>query len=105
MGLRNLRSAWKVALRERKGELKPLLLVLLLEEDEEDEEAEEVLGDLSDIFWTICAFCLSTSAGVRMKQETSSAVPEAAAWTSGVGSRVVPFEEVFSLPRADLVAS
>lgn len=28
---------------------------------------------------TICAFCLITSAGVRMAQETSSAVEEAAA--------------------------
>lgn len=34
---------------------------------------------------TICAFCFSTSAGVRMKQETSSAEEDAIAWTTGVG--------------------
>lgn len=36
---------------------------------------------------TICAFCLITSAGVRMAQETSSAVDEAAAWSKGTGIR------------------
>lgn len=36
---------------------------------------------------TICAFCLMTSAGVRMAQETSSAMEEAAAWRTGVGMR------------------
>ena len=35
---------------------------------------------------TICAFCLITSAGVRMAQETSSASDEAAAWMRGVGT-------------------
>ena len=36
---------------------------------------------------TICAFCLSTSAGVRMKQDTSSAMEEAAEWRIGRGIR------------------
>ena len=34
---------------------------------------------------TICAFCLMTSAGVRMAQDTNSAMDEAAAWITGVG--------------------
>ena len=41
---------------------------------------------------TICAFCLMTSAGVRMAQETSSAREEAAAWITGVGRRPVGWE-------------
>lgn len=32
---------------------------------------------------TICAFCLITSAGVRIAQETSSAREEAMLWISG----------------------
>ena len=40
---------------------------------------------LEEDFLTICAFCLRTSAGVRMKQETSSAMEEAAEWMTGVG--------------------
>lgn len=47
-----------------------------LEEGEEDETS------------TICAFCLMTSAGVRMAHETSSASDEAAAWMTGLGSSV-----------------
>lgn len=35
--------------------------------------------------WTICAFCFRTSAGVRIRQETISAVDEAMAWIIGVG--------------------
>lgn len=46
----------------------------------EGEEGEEG-------FRTIWAFCLRTSAGVRMKQATSSAVEEARAWRRGVGIR------------------
>lgn len=46
---------------------------------------------------TICAFCLRTSAGVRMKQETSSAVLEAAVWAMGCGREVSA--------RTDLTAS
>lgn len=34
---------------------------------------------------TIWAFCLMTSAGVRMAQETHSAREEERAWVSGVG--------------------
>lgn len=36
---------------------------------------------------TICAFCLITSAGVRMAQETSSATEEAVACMMGCGSK------------------
>ena len=43
---------------------------------------------------TICAFCLMTSAGVRMAQETSSAREEAAAWITGVGRRPLGREDV-----------
>ena len=46
---------------------------------EEDDEED---------FLTICAFCLRTSAGVRMRQETSSPVEEAREWVIGVGSAV-----------------
>jgi hypothetical protein len=35
--------------------------------------------------FTICAFCLMTSAGVRMAHETSSARDEAPAWTTAMG--------------------
>ena len=40
-------------------------------------------------FLTTCAFCLRTSAGVRMKQETSSATDEAAECINGVGIKGV----------------
>lgn len=33
----------------------------------------------------ICAFCFKTSAGVRIKHDTSSAVAEAALWMKGWG--------------------
>lgn len=35
----------------------------------------------------ICAFCLRTSAGVRIKQDTSSASADAALWMIGCGIR------------------
>ena len=57
VGLLNFRSAVIVALPSKS----------LLDEDIEGEED----------FRTICAFCLRTSAGVRMKQETNSPVEEA----------------------------
>ena len=34
---------------------------------------------------TICAFCLMTSAGVRIRHDASSAIDEAAEWTIGRG--------------------
>jgi hypothetical protein len=34
---------------------------------------------------TICAFCLITSAGVRIAHETSSASDDALAWTNAIG--------------------
>lgn len=37
---------------------------------------------------TICAFCLRTSAGVRIKHETSSPVDEAREWVMGTGRGV-----------------
>ena len=43
---------------------------------------------------TICAFCLITSAGVRMAQETNSAREEAAAWITGVGRMPLGWEGV-----------
>lgn len=42
--------------------------------------AEVLLGEE-----TICAFCLITSAGVRMAQLTSSAREEAVEWIRGCG--------------------
>jgi hypothetical protein len=48
---------------------------------------------------TICAFCLMTSAGVRMAQETSSAREEAVAWMRGVGMRPSGWVEVVGLRR------
>lgn len=36
----------------------------------------------------IWAFCFRTSAGVRIRQETSSAVLEATVWDRGVGREV-----------------
>ena len=35
----------------------------------------------------ICAFCFNTSAGVKMKQETSSAIADAALWMNGSGTK------------------
>lgn len=55
---------------------------------------------------TICAFCLMTSAGVRIAQDTSSASDEAAAWMTGVGSR--PFgceDDELRLVKRDFVRS
>ena len=43
------------------------------------DEAEE------EVFLMICAFCLRTSAGVRIRQETASAREEDVAWRRGVG--------------------
>lgn len=55
---------------------------------------------------TICAFCLMTSAGVRMAHETSSAREEAAAWITGVGRRPLGWEEVvLRREKRDLVRS
>ena len=55
---------------------------------------------------TICAFCLITSAGVRMAQDTSSAREEAAAWMTGVGSRPLGCAEVeLRLVKRDFVRS
>lgn len=55
---------------------------------------------------TIWAFCLMTSAGVRMAQDTSSAREEAAAWITGVGRRPLGCEDVeFSLVNRDFVRS
>ena len=47
--------------------------------------ASKVLVADDDDFLMTWAFCLRTSAGVRMKQETASAVAEAALWSKGVG--------------------
>lgn len=55
---------------------------------------------------TICAFCLMTSAGVRMAQDTSSARDDAPACTTAIGR--TPFgDEVVVLRRvkSDLVRS
>lgn len=48
---------------------------------------------------TICAFCLITSAGVRMAQDTSSAIEEAPAWRTGVGMRPFGCVDVVGLMR------
>jgi len=37
---------------------------------------------------TICAFCLRTSAGVRIRHDTSSAIEEAAECVIGIGRGV-----------------
>jgi hypothetical protein len=44
--------------------------------------------------FTICAFCLMTSAGVRMAQETSSAREEAEACTTAMGRTPLGEEDV-----------
>lgn len=68
-------------------------MVALLEEEEGPAE-------------TIWAFCLMTSAGVRMAQETSSAREEAAAWMAGVGRRPFGCEGVvLRVEKRDLVRS
>ena len=41
--------------------------------------------DAFEDFLTIWAFCLRTSAGVRIRQETSSPIDEAAEWMTGMG--------------------
>ena len=46
---------------------------------------------------TICAFCLMTSAGVKIAQETSSAMEDAPAWRIGVGIRPFGEEDVLGL--------
>ena len=43
------------------------------------------IDDVDENFRTICAFCFRTSAGVRIRQETSSATEEARACTMGTG--------------------
>lgn len=53
-----------------------------------------LVGEPAD---TICAFCLITSAGVRMAHETSSAMEDAPACRSGVGMRPFGCEEVVGL--------
>ena len=50
--------------------------------------SKALVGVVEEVFLTICAFCLRTSAGVRMRQETSSPVEEARAWATGVGRGV-----------------
>lgn len=50
-----------------------------------------LVGDPED---TICAFCLITSAGVRMAQDTSSAREEALAWTKAMGRTPLGDEDV-----------
>ena len=55
---------------------------------------------------TICAFCLMTSAGVRMAQDTSSAREEAEAWITAMGR--IPWGEedvVFRRVKRDFVRS
>lgn len=55
---------------------------------------------------TICAFCLMTSAGVRMAQDTSSAREEAAACMTGVGSKPLGCDDVeLRLVKSDFVRS
>jgi hypothetical protein len=55
---------------------------------------------------TICAFCLMTSAGVRMAHETSSARDEAPAWTRATGKTPSGDEDVvLRRVKRDLVRS
>jgi hypothetical protein len=44
--------------------------------------------------FTICAFCLITSAGVNMAHETSSASEDALAWTTAIGRTPLGDEDV-----------
>jgi len=71
-------------------------------EEEEDEEEEAAAGGVE----TIWAFCLITSAGVRMAQDTNSAREEAEAWTRAMGR--TPSGEadvVFQRVKRDFVCS
>ena len=55
---------------------------------------------------TICAFCFRTSAGVRIKHDTSSPVEDATACMTGVGkSRFPEGREGLVVWRMVLVAS
>ena len=54
-------------------------------------------------FLTICAFCLSTSAGVSMKQETNSPTDEAAACIKGVGIKGVFEDPIVGFSRCRMV--
>lgn len=69
------------------------------------EGEEEEVGSRT----TTWAFCLRTSAGVRMRQETSSPVEEARAWRMGRGIRGFEGEgegsEALRVWREVLVAS
>ena len=47
--------------------------------------SKALVGVDEEDFLTICAFCLRTSAGVRIRHETSSPVDEAREWAIGVG--------------------
>lgn len=58
-----------------------------------------LVGAEEEDFCTICAFCLRTSAGVRMKHDTSSAMEEAAEWMIGRGIKGLPEEEDVGLTR------
>jgi hypothetical protein len=55
---------------------------------------------------TIWAFCLMTSAGVRIAHETSSASDEAPAWTTAIGRTPLGEEDVvLSFVKSVLVRS
>lgn len=55
---------------------------------------------------TIWAFCLMTSAGVRIAHDTSSASDDAPAWTTAIGRTPFGDEEVvLSLVKSDFVRS
>ena len=56
------------------------------------------MADTEAVVLTIWEFCFMTSAGVRMAHETSSAVPDAAAWTVAMGSRGEPLIFGLKLP-------
>ena len=45
----------------------------------------KALTDVEGDRLTTCAFCLRTSAGVRMKHDTSSPIEDATEWMTGVG--------------------
>jgi len=67
----------------------------------EPEEGEDDFADVS----TICAFCLMTSAGVRMAHETSSATADAAELMSGAGRWNSDAVDGLALWRRDFVPS
>jgi len=51
-------------------------------------EVEDAVAVVVAELWrSTCAFCLITSAGVRMRQDASSATPEAVAWITVSGRR------------------